>query len=378
MVDFGRSRTGVRLRDLITPQLDDGEQLEAWTRAWISRDGRVQLAPRFASPRLRGAHRPAADAVVVRVLHPPAAPRECSTSDSRAARGRRATPAERGRAPAASRSRERRPLLLRAADERRRSADGSPTALDRPHATERRRRELRHRDRRRHHRRARVRRRRATARRARASYREFPQHFPQPGWVEHDADDIWRVTRRDARRGRGARSRERGETVAAIGITNQRETVVVWDRRTGRPRHRAIVWQDRRTAERCDELRAAGHEPLIRRATGLVLDPYFSAIEARVAAARRRRRGRRRPRVRHRRLVDPVAASPAVPTAACTRPTRRTRAARCSSTSARSAWSDELCALFDVPRACLPEVAPSSGRFGTTRPDARGRSRACP
>src|SRR3954465_15192224 len=108
------------------------------------------------------------------------------------------------------------------------------------------------------------------------AYREFPQHFPQPGWVEHDANDIWRVTTEtlvDVARELGAA----GQTGAAIGITNQRETVVVWEVSTGRPRHRAIVWQDRRTAARCDQLRDAGHEPLIRRKTGLVLDPYFSA-----------------------------------------------------------------------------------------------------
>src|SRR4029079_11016267 len=108
------------------------------------------------------------------------------------------------------------------------------------------------------------------------AYREFPQHFPQPGWVEHDADDILRVTL--ATLGEGAtKLHDAGDSIAAIGITNQRETVVVWDRDTGRPRHRAIVWQDRRTAARCDELRAAGQEPMIRGRTVLVLDPYFSA-----------------------------------------------------------------------------------------------------
>src|SRR5450432_1357262 len=92
-----------------------------------------------------------------------------------------------------------------------------------------------------------------------ASYREFPQHFPQPGWVEHDAGDIWRVTVETLAEVAAALDAA-GQTVAAIGITNQRETVVVWDRRTGVPRHRAIVWQDRRTAARCDALREAGHE----------------------------------------------------------------------------------------------------------------------
>src|SRR5262245_35869079 len=111
-----------------------------------------------------------------------------------------------------------------------------------------------------------------------SSYREFTQHFPQPGWVEHDADEIWQAvasTLADV----GSAMAAAGRPVAAIGITDQRETTVVWDRRTGRPVHRALVWQDRRTAARCDELRAAGHLPLVRRTTGLVLDPYFSATK---------------------------------------------------------------------------------------------------
>ena len=109
-----------------------------------------------------------------------------------------------------------------------------------------------------------------------ASYREFTQHYPQPGWVEHDATEIWEAvvaTLTDVidRVGR--------EHVAAIGITNQRETVVAWDRATGRPHGTAIVWQDRRTARRCDELTAAGHLDLVRDTTGLVLDPYFSGTK---------------------------------------------------------------------------------------------------
>ena len=110
------------------------------------------------------------------------------------------------------------------------------------------------------------------------AYREFRQHFPRPGWVEHDASEIWEVTRavaREALESAGAK----GAELAAIGITNQRETVVAWDRNTGDPLHRAIVWQDRRTARRCDELREAGHERLVRERTGLVLDPYFSGTK---------------------------------------------------------------------------------------------------
>jgi glycerol kinase len=205
--------------------------------------------------------------------------------------------------------------------------------------------------------------------RARA-YREFPQHFPQPGWVEHDADDILRVTLETLAEV-AAELAAAGETVAAIGITNQRETVVVWDRRTGRPRHRAIVWQDRRTAARCDELRAAGYEPMIRRATGLVLDPYFSATklawllhEGGVAA-------------------DADLAFGTIDTwilwnitggvdggVHATDPSNASRTMLYD--IGRHAWSEELAALFDVPLACLPAVAPSSGRFGVTRPDHAG------
>jgi glycerol kinase len=110
------------------------------------------------------------------------------------------------------------------------------------------------------------------------AYSEFEQHFPRPGWVEHDAAEIWDVTRAvaaDALADAGIG----GADLAGIGITNQRETVVAWDRSTGEPLHRALVWQDRRTAARCDELKADGHEALFRERTGLVLDPYFSGTK---------------------------------------------------------------------------------------------------
>src|SRR5437762_8215292 len=106
-------------------------------------------------------------------------------------------------------------------------------------------------------------------------YREFPQHFPRPGWVEHDADDIWAAVQTTLAELTG----KLDAPVAAIGITDQRETTVVWDKRTGRPLSRAIVWQDRRTAARCDELADAGALPLVRERTGLVLDPYFSGTK---------------------------------------------------------------------------------------------------
>src|SRR2546423_4165165 len=110
------------------------------------------------------------------------------------------------------------------------------------------------------------------------SYRELTQYFPRPGWVEHDAEEIWTAGQTTLAELAGPLA-ARGVSVAAVGITNQRETVVAWDRRTGRPLHRALVWQDRRTADRCDALREAGHEPAVRAATGLVLDPYFSATK---------------------------------------------------------------------------------------------------
>jgi glycerol kinase len=110
------------------------------------------------------------------------------------------------------------------------------------------------------------------------AYSEFQQHFPRPGWVEHDANDIWNVTRRVASEALG-NAGVSGRDLAGIGITNQRETVVAWDPETGDPVHRALVWQDRRTAARCDELREAGHTDLVRERTGLVIDPYFSGTK---------------------------------------------------------------------------------------------------
>jgi glycerol kinase len=202
--------------------------------------------------------------------------------------------------------------------------------------------------------------------RARA-YREFPQHFPQPGWVEHDADDIWRVTV-DTLAEVASELRAAGETIAALGITNQRETVVVWDRRTGAPRARAIVWQDRRTAERCDELRAAGHEPMIRRTTGLVLDPYFSASKlswllhtAGVTADDDLLFGTVDTWLLWKLTGGPDGGVHA------TEPSNASRTMLYD--IGAGDWSDELCALFDVPRSILPAVRPSSGRFGTTVPE---------
>jgi glycerol kinase len=110
------------------------------------------------------------------------------------------------------------------------------------------------------------------------AYSEFEQHFPRPGWVEHDAAEIWEVTRRVAGEALDDAAVE-GSELSGIGITNQRETIVAWDPATGEPVHRALVWQDRRTADRCAELKRAGHEDLVRERTGLVIDPYFSGTK---------------------------------------------------------------------------------------------------
>ena len=111
-----------------------------------------------------------------------------------------------------------------------------------------------------------------------SSQREFEQHYPQSGWVEHDAEVIWTDTL-DVSRDAIAKAGLDATSINAIGITNQRETVVLWDRATGEPVHRAIVWQDRRTGDLCRKLEADGHEPLVQERTGLLLDPYFSATK---------------------------------------------------------------------------------------------------
>ena len=171
---------------------------------------------------------------------------------------------------------------------------------------------------------------------AAVAQQEFPQHFPASGWVEHEPEDIWTSTIavcREALKKAGLTAKD----IAAIGITNQRETTVVWDRATGQAVHRAIVWQDRRTADVCARLKAEGCEPIISKKTGLIIDPYFSGTKVawildHVPGARKRARGRRAP-VRHRRLLSACGGSPA---ARCMRPTPPTPRARCCSTSTRA------------------------------------------
>jgi glycerol kinase len=198
-------------------------------------------------------------------------------------------------------------------------------------------------------------------------YREFHQHFPQPGWVEHDLDELWTVTHAVAGETLADAGVRPGD-LAGVAIANQRETVCVWDPATGEPLHRAIVWQDRRTASLCEQLRADGHEPLIRARTGLVLDPYFSATKIRwlldnvSGLAERARDGRAVFgtidsylifRLTGHHLTDASNAS-------------RTLLYDISS----GRWDPELLDLFDIPARALPEVRPSAGVFAETLPSA--------
>jgi len=199
------------------------------------------------------------------------------------------------------------------------------------------------------------------------AYSEFTQYYPKPGWVEHDADEIWRVTLRVAKQAL-RRAGVKGRALAALGITNQRETTVVWDRRSGAPVGRAIVWQDRRTADRCAELKAAGHEELVRAKTGLVLDPYFSGTKVAWILDNARNV---RERAVHGELAFGTIDSWLVwkLTGGRVHATDPTNASRTLLYDIRThAWDPELLRLLDVPRDMLPEVRPSSGVFAETEP----------
>jgi glycerol kinase len=187
-------------------------------------------------------------------------------------------------------------------------------------------------------------------------YREFTQYFPQPGWVEHDPGEILRVTVEAAREAIA----QAGETPLGIGITNQRETVVLWDRRTLVPVSRAIVWQDRRTADRCAELRAAGHEGRIREVTGLVLDPYFSATKLEWLLQRTNGGANLAFGTIDTWLIARL-------TGGRVHVTDHTNASRTMLYSLdQRDWDEELLNLFGIPREILPDVVPSSGVVGET------------
>ncbi len=201
------------------------------------------------------------------------------------------------------------------------------------------------------------------------SYRELTQYFPQPGWVEHDAAEIWEGVR--ATLAEVISELPAGAAVACVGITNQRETVVAWDRRTGTPSARAIVWQDRRTAGRCDELMAEGHLDVVRTRTGLVLDPYFSGTKMAwllehggVANGPDLCLGTVDDWVLWNLTGGPVGGVHA------TDPSNASRTMLYDITQRR--WSAELCDMLRVPMAALGEVVPSSGRMGIISAEAVG------
>ena len=196
-------------------------------------------------------------------------------------------------------------------------------------------------------------------------YRELPQYFPRPGWVEHDALEILECVKQSAADAMGSAD----ASPDAIGITNQRETIVVWERATGRPVHRAIVWQDRRTTERCAEL--SERRAWINERTGLLPDPYFSATKLEWL-------------IRHERLLERYRAEDLAAgtidswlvwqlTGGAVHATDPTNASRTMLYDIDDhAWSAELCDLFGVPMAMLPEVRPSSGSFGLAKRDVLG------
>ena len=189
------------------------------------------------------------------------------------------------------------------------------------------------------------------------SYSEFEQHFPRPGWVEHDPGEIWEVTRRVAREAL-ADARIDGAELDGIGITNQRETVVAWDPASGEPLHRALVWQDRRTAGRCEELRAAGHGELVRERTGLVIDPYFSGTKIEWLIREGGVPGSAVFGTIDAWLVHKLTGRHA---------TDHTNASRTMLFDiGRLEWDAELCGLLGIDPGRLPEALPSTSVFGVT------------
>ncbi len=200
------------------------------------------------------------------------------------------------------------------------------------------------------------------------SQKEFPQYYPQAGWVEHDLEDIWRDTVTTMREA----VEKSGRRVAAIGIANQRETVALWNRDTGEPVHPAIVWQDRRTAPLCERLRADGLEDLVRARTGLLLDPYFSAtklawlLDTIPDARRNAERGALAFGTIDSFLVWRL-------TGGRVHATDATNASRTLLFDiTRQAWAPELLEIFKIPECILPEVHDSAFPYGTATPDLLG------
>ena len=199
------------------------------------------------------------------------------------------------------------------------------------------------------------------------AYSEFTQHYPRPGWVEHDANEIWEVSRQVVGTALGE-ANVAARNLAAVSVTNQRETIVVWDRATGEPVHNAIVWQDRRTAEFCDELKERGLEDTFRKKTGLVIDPYFSGTKVRwmldnVDGLRER--------AQNGEIAVGTIDSWMVwnLTGGQVHITDYSNASRTLMYNIYDLdWDEELLEILEVPREVLPEVKPSSYVFGETDP----------
>jgi glycerol kinase len=200
---------------------------------------------------------------------------------------------------------------------------------------------------------------------------EFPQIFPAPGWVEHDAEDLWRTTLDTARQALAQSGLTVGD-LAGIGIANQRETTLVWDRKTGKAIHNAIVWQDRRTAETCDALTAAGHGDLVAERTGLRIDPYFSAtkigwiLDAVPGARARAEAGELAFGTVDSFLLWRMTGG----TVHAIDATNASRTLLCDIRTA--AWDEDMLRLFQVPQSLLPEIKDSAGLFGETLPEILG------
>lgn len=194
---------------------------------------------------------------------------------------------------------------------------------------------------------------------------ELPQHYPRPGWVEHDPEDLWTTTVSTARDAMATAGLDAG-AIAAIGITNQRETTIVWDRKTGQPLGNAIVWQDRRTVDACEALADAGHGPLVNRRTGLRLDPYFSAtkigwiLDSVDGARARAEAGELAFGTVDSFLLWRLTGGAVHATDA----TNASRTLLCD--IATGQWDPEMLDLFRIPAAMLPEIRDSAGAFGTT------------
>jgi glycerol kinase len=206
-----------------------------------------------------------------------------------------------------------------------------------------------------------------------SAQKEFTQHFPQPGWVEHDAGEIWHGVEETARAAI-SKAHVKATDIAAIGITNQRETVVLWDRKTAQPVAHAIVWQDRRTADYMSALREGGKEPLIQQKTGLVLDSYFSASKLHWLL-------RQVPDARARAAKGELAAGTIDAwliyklTGGKAHVTDVTNACRTMLMNIHTGdWDDELLALFDIPRAVLPRIVANGVKLGETETGIFGAS----